>query len=293
MHLNSLSSVSRDEAERVLASAALAGGQLVKADSDLDEVAALLSEIRTKLRIGPDDQSPQARARIDEAISALIDEVLVDPERMEAALRRAGADGRLPASAYSIEFTDVFRQKFEPLGEKKHLVKRMIVEADDHEHLSINALTEYKQTEELSLFLRRAHAGPKGQRIHWAIIQTHRIGATLIVQAIWRLVPDVVDVSRADSPLALLKAFAEHYGMDVTVGDVTSKFIDCVVVPITTEGPPTVGAEDSNDVKIPRLSDFLAVSTGRDGLRERALANVYCIDMKRYAADLRSLGRIS
>lgn len=294
MQLETLKSFTPQVAERVLTSAALVGvwdEVLEKSDAEYrKEAEAVIDEIRAKLKINPSDTSVEARARVDEELSKIIDATLLGEAEFQSALDRAGREGRLSSGAYRIEFNDNFKTVFKPLGERNGPVKRMVVEADDQQHLFLtppNSLPNSDDPEgkEPSLFVRHWRVNQKKQ--HWVIIQTHRTGATLVVQAVWRLLPGVIDISTATEPKDLLRAFVEHYGLKVSVLGKASKFTEFAVI----KGDElSVGTAPNADIIVPPGRVFTVFNTRREANKnETMVGNVYSIDIATYAADLKRI----
>jgi hypothetical protein len=276
-------------AERVLASAAFAGEEHPEWESAeyFEEAQAVLGEIRAKLRIRPDDRSPSARARVDQELSKIIDATFLGDAEYKRAMDRAGRDALLSAGAYQIEFTDTFKKDFKPLGERNNPIKRMIVNADDQQHLFIPTppsvhVDEGDDQKELSLFVRRCRVDVRKE--HWAVIQTHRSGSKLIVQAIWRLLPHIIDTSKANQPLDLLHLFVEHYGLEVSVCGKPAKFTESAIV---RRPEFTFGTGPDADVVTPARAFTVFNTRTFHAAGITVLANVYSIDMSAYAADLR------
>lgn len=291
MQLEALKDLTPQVVERVLATAAVAPDDHDEGWSEYGRhAAAVLGEIRAKLKIRPDDTSASARARVDEELSKVIDAAVLGEAEFEKALARAGTGGYLSAGAYRIEFAENFKTIFKPIGERNGPVKRMIVEADDQQHLFLrppegaSVHDDAADSKEMSLFIRRSRLATAKQ--HWVIIQTHRSGATLVVQAIWRVLPHVIDSSKAKDPLGLLRAFVAHYGVNVSVLGKRSKFTESVLI---KGSGVSCGTDQSADIVVPNGPVFTIFNMRpipQDNLT--LIGNVYAIDLAMYSADVKS-----
>ena len=139
----------------------------------------------------------------------------------------------------------------------------------------------------ISLFLRGIQK--KDQDPHWFLVQTYRNGMTQIVQSAWRVFPSDVDLTNANRPVEMLKAFAETFGVPITVGRTRSKFVASEFV--LTGG--AMGQDLEFEIKVEDVPGDFFMSVSHVKNSSRTLANVgvaYCIDMNKYKLALRAHG---
>jgi len=290
MPLEVLSRYDEKTASAILAAAALSTSAMPSEKEDdlilehKDQVIELLAEIRRRLRLRTDDQSPTAKASIDDFISNSIDEVVLTAPTAQAALNRAGQAGRLSPGVYKVEQPSSFTEKFYPLTMKKRLVQDVVNHPDDFQHL-LNDVATPSDRDNLSLFLKQVPARNTGQA-HWILVQTVRQDTVQIVQSAWRIFASDVDLSHASEPMHVLKQFAAVFGLPVRVGDQVGTFIESTS--FLKDAEVTVGHA------VPRSESELFWSYSFRGLTSNPLISkigvAYCIDITRYKAALRRHG---
>jgi hypothetical protein len=290
MPLEVLSRYDEKTASAILAAAALSTSAMPSEKEDdlvlehKDQVVELLAEIRRRLRLRVDDQSPTAKASIDNFISNSIDEVVLTAPTAQAALNRAGQAGRLSPGLYKVEQPSSFVELFYPLTMKKHIVQDVVNYPDDFQHL-LNDIATPGDRDNLSLFLKQVPPRNTGQA-HWILVQTVRQETRQIVQSAWRIFGSDVDLSHASEPIHVLKQFAAVFGLPVRVGDEVSTFIESRSV--LKDSEVNVGYEG------PRTDHEVYWSYSFRGLtsnpRISKIGIAYCIDISRYKAALRRHG---
>src|ERR1019366_3011887 len=102
---------------------------------------------------------------------------------------------------------------FSLLSIKPSHVDDAVKHPDDYQHImDANASDEGKG--KISIFLKKVTAAKRGND-HWLLVQTHRDGLKQIVQSAWRVFPDVVELSEAEKPIDVLKAFVDVFGIEI------------------------------------------------------------------------------
>ncbi len=293
MNLNTLKNLDNTTANNVLAAAALS----MAPDTGLGfdrivatykaEADAVIRELREKLDLGEGHLVPEQQARIDRLLGQAISATVFAERNPNDALARAGQAGRLPTGLYEVTLTPGFLPMFGRYGIKKKLIEEAIHKPDDFEHL----LTEdAKEQDVISLFMKRML--PSGREPHWLLVQTHRQGIVQVAQSAWRVYPTDVDLSHAEKPLDVLKAFVETFGLGITLGNRHTKFI---------ESEPFVGAGihaqkliheiAQRNAQFPHLKFFASASHVRTVTSDKFNVGVaYCIDLTKYEATLRQRG---
>ena len=210
MRLNTLSQYDDRTAKAILAAAALANDgvpyQSKNAVKYRAEAEAVLAEIRSRF----DADLPEERAA--EAVGKVLSQQVVDAimggKDPDAITRRMGLEGRLPISGYKISFAKHFERDTK---ESEKYIRRVIKDAEDVQHLVEHmqgADIDPKRGMTLVLIPQTSRNGQD----HWLMVDAIRIDDRLIVDRAFRVFPSVVDLSSANEPLDVLRAFAEHYG---------------------------------------------------------------------------------
>jgi hypothetical protein len=268
---------------KILAAAALATSPNARSDDDSSplesnrDVDRLLNEVLHQLKLDPADKSPAAAAQVSRYLSQALKETFKD--RFDSALRRAGQSGRLPTSLYDVEVPPNASSVFYPLGVRFKNLEEAVRFPDDYQHL-MTQLASAENKDVISLFMKRVDGVVGGA--FWLLVQTHRGGTKQIIQAAWRVYPDLVNLDEAAEPLHVLRAFVDVYGMPFLLNGKEIRFLESELVPANIE--PMVGLLNRDDV-------FNLLSwTNTDDPKIRQLGVGYCIDIRKYREMLKARG---
>jgi hypothetical protein len=288
MSLVALQKLDRRTAEGVLAAAALGTAPisgvvgvpqlLSRYSKQADDV---LSEIRARLRIPPNDDSAQAHAEIDKFLSDALQGLILNADNRSDALKRVGQSGRLPPALYRVIQSQEFKTLFvNTLGMSSNHIDDAVRRPDDHQHLMPEGLPENART--LSLFLKKVTSGD-ARKSHWLLVNTNRAGLDQIVLSAWRIYPADVDLSGASQPIDVLRAFAEVFGYTISVGDKKALFVDA------QQFPPD--AQVKIDWTGASTEHFVSFSQTRDVATNLYMIGLaYCIDIAKYRTSLKRHG---
>jgi hypothetical protein len=256
---------------------------LQRAASYEGDVRLVLDEVRSKLRVERADESSRTKARIVDFLSSAIDRQVFGPgQKIDATLQRVGQLGLLSPSAYTVQQPESFKQRFYSLTFNKRLVREVINEPDEVQHLMTENALDNDEKDALSLFLKKAVSNKN--EAHWLLIQTVRIGMTQVAQSAWRVFPADVDLSKVEDPKGVLRAFVDVFGLNVRVGGTESKFIDVVQYPT---GSIQMGMEQR--VGVEAFYSWSSRShTKLENISEIGIA--YGINLQAYRAALQSHG---
>jgi hypothetical protein len=287
MNLDTLQKFDHKTAEGILAVAGLSTAP----NPGVDEVPQFLKryskqadnvllEIRSRLRISPTDDSISARTAIDKFLSSALQGLILNPANTSSALNRVGQSGRLAPVLYRVVQPKEFSVLFNTLGASSNHVEDAVRHPDDHQHLMIEGIPENAKT--LSLFMKLI-VSRDDRNSHWLLVQTNRIGIQQLVQAVWKLYPSDVDLSKASVPIDALKAFVDVFGCPISVGDKKALFVDPQQFPF-----------DAN-VKVdwtgaPRESFVNFSQTANSETKLFRVGLAYCIDIPKYRTSLKKHG---
>ena len=295
MPLDVLQRFDADTTNAILAAAALATAPNAGIDDSANnlireyqtEINAVLEEIRKKLNIRTGDRSPTANTSVDIFLGRALEESVLAGGRIDDALKRVAQAGRLNPAAYRVIQPETFKQQFYPLSISKPQVEDAIHRPDDLEHLMTDNSVD-DEHDIFSLFMKRA--GGKGHEPNWLLVQCVRHGIDQVTQAAWRIFPTDVDLSTAQQPLDVLKAFVEKFGVEIAVEGHLGKFIDQTQVrKLASE--ETVTFNLASHQKERDHSYFW--STSHRQTKDPTIVNVgisYCIDMTVYRQALLAHG---
>lgn len=227
--LNSLRGKSLKEREQVLA--AITQHLLPRPHVEPSQLTQLeekaLYEIARKLKIDLNDSSPQTQTKLFRFIAEEIVKPIRESARWEDAKYRLGQMGELRGDLYQIIFHRSFFT-FEQLGIRRAHVEEAIRNPHSVEHLLPDKFT-VKDSPAISLSVRHL-------RDFSILVQTFRSGYTQQVIIAWRLYHSEIPSLKIDaSPLDMLKAFVDHFGVMISVpGLPATKFILYEVIPFVS-----------------------------------------------------------
>jgi hypothetical protein len=276
----------RRSATGILAAAALGTGhniegeepRLVKAYGS--EARELVSQIRKQLKIAETDSSEAAQQSISKFISRQIEKTLLEGADVNNLLASAGQAGRLNPSVYTVEQSRAFLDLFSKLSIKRANVEDAVKHPDDYQHIIDDKANESNK-EIISIFLRKIISAKRGND-HWLLVQTYRSGLVQSAQSAWRVFPEVVDISEAEEPIDLLRAFANAFGVEIKIGDHNGKFVESI---------PAKRGESPQMSFGPSADFFSSVSkTETPDPNVVQIGAAYSIDLIKYSAFLASKG---
>jgi hypothetical protein len=244
----------------------------------------LIHELRIRLRLKRDDNSPKARALIYSALADEIARLALSGVNVKDVKARVGQQGLLSPSLYRLEFEGFhFRRAAEKCGVTQAQVEDAVKRPDAFEHFKPE-LVGFDPNWAASLFLK---AQKRGDEFYQLLVLTKRAGDVLHVVNAWRIYPSDVDLSKASTPLDVLRAFVDVFGEEFALGDSEKKLFLYERVATKMEGEhisfrldPKVGAD-------PRVIGQ-GIFQRQDDILEVAVA--FQINYNKYAESLQRYG---
>ena len=180
----------------------------------------VLEEVYQRLKLSPEDKSEESQARVINYIGMELSRATLAGANLQEIENRVGQQGNLRPDAYKVTLTSRDEEYFRKYGISRLQIKTTVNEADDFQHLLPGLFGPVDST--VSLFIK-SHSN--GDDPFTSLVQAERAGATLKVQHAFKIYDSDVDLDHAREPLDILLAFIEKYGMKITVGDETGKFV--------------------------------------------------------------------
>jgi hypothetical protein len=227
--LQSLKPKSNDEREWLLSSVA---DRLVPKPYDelpaSSETKALLEEINKRLGIEGIAKTPEAKARLFQFVANELVSVATDTAHLREARERIGQKGWLRPGLYEVKFAQPFTHSA-TFGVRRSHVEQALSNPDAIEHLfpEKKGLVEVAP---LSLIAKRIDVG-KNKDSFFLLVVARRQGFVLTVQMAWRVYPEDVAVRAGTTPLEMLRAFVEKYGLVQRIAGKEAKFFDYMAIP--------------------------------------------------------------
>jgi hypothetical protein len=257
--LESLKSLPRRDVEVVLA--AVAGSVLPSPTPERRigsievmgvDPEAVLAEVREHLRLRPEDTSVEALATIYDFLFSAIAEESLRPGRRAAARMRLGRKGELPPHEYEVGFADWAIKQIREFSIRQTHVEEAVSRPDMFDHLR-DELFEERGFAPISVYVKNIARSPQGLSL---LVVAIRDGVVQRVQGAWRVYHDVLDPRNFSSPVQLLRAFFDAYGVDLFVGAMAKRLYLFETLPLPSTYRPERGPISVFDAHAPDSSGF-------------------------------------
>lgn len=187
----------------------------------------VLHEIRRKLRLHENDNTPKAIAKIQQVlINELTDSVLSGVDRKEIKAR-LGHRGNLPPQEYEIKYGESF-PILEKFGVRKSGILDAIKHPDSFQHLFRDKIVGAENS--VSLFA-------KSKKSSTDLVIADRQGFTLTVSENWKIYHDEINSEGLKTPLDLLRAFVEVFGEEFVIEQTKGKLFFNEKIPVIKSDP--------------------------------------------------------
>jgi hypothetical protein len=230
--LESLSNRTQSEALDVLSQVSshlLPDPELEPRDSKDDLYVRVMSEVHKKLNLSPEDKTPEARYKILNLLSNEMSRVAFSEVDEKVVKARVGQRGDLRPGLYEVIIPQSARDELAKWGIRPNHVRSAIDNPTYFEHL-LPENHGLSKDSAISLFAKEIVTGQNKIDNHFLLVLTIRRGYEQIVHWAFRIYPSDVDLSEIRSPLDMLKAFTNKYGLNIQIGTQTGKFIHLAIV---------------------------------------------------------------
>ena len=179
----------------------------------------ILEEVYRKLKVSPDDHSDESQARVINYIGNELSRAALAYSDVQQITDRVGQEGNLRPDAYKVILTSVREKEARTYGITRGQIKDAVNYPDDFQHLLPGLFGPSDSA--VSIFTKERDNESDPFDI---LVQTKRTGSTLEVNKAFKIYHSNVDLVGSLTPLDILLAFVNEYGVNITVGDETSKF---------------------------------------------------------------------
>lgn len=193
----------------------------ISIDSALRE--QVVHELRIRLRLKKNDNSPKAQALIYAALADEITRLALSGKNINEVRARVGQQGLLSPNQYKLEFERNFRIAAENYGITRQQAENAIKHPDTFEHFKPE-LHGFKPSEAISLFLKMEKPTLREDSPYHLLVLTKRHGDVLSVFNAWRIYPSDVDLSNASTPIDVLREFVNVFGKTLLIEKTEKKF---------------------------------------------------------------------
>ena len=239
--LPSLRNQTPKEIEGILASLTLdmlPNPGIGRTPSDLSEDVRdrLIQEIRISLGLKMDDKSPAAMSKIYDYLAREMGHAALADVDIKEVKTRLGDRGELAPPLYKIVFMDSFKNGSKRRGVDERTVELTLQSPDSVEHLrpELFGITSKRAT---SLYLKQFINSGQPLKSYSLLVFCTRLGYVQQVGDAWQIFHSDVDLSKAKTPLDVLKALVGKYGFEFQIGERKASFFWHERVPISRRVP--------------------------------------------------------
>lgn len=171
-----------------------------------------------------------------------------------------------------IQFTDLFKSECSrKLGIRPSYARDAILNRDHVEFIRLD------NEQQLVFFSKKVTLHRKE---FYLIVCARQVKEDLQVDLAFKILPDLCPDHGQITPLYLLERLAERFGLNISIGKVTAKFILREKIPCSTEDPTRVVSIHNPDNHNFLQSMFLKITRGRISYADCAIC--FCIDNDLY-----------
>lgn len=291
--LESLSGLGKAERQSVLSSVALSllPSPTPEPQYQIDDEVRhrVLAESREHLSLAPDDDTPDARSQVVDFLGNQISESVLRGVDFNRIKSRLGDKGNLLPSEYEIKITPEFRGFMDMFRLDEAEVTEAVSHPDEIQHFFYDDIA---QNSSIGASLCAKSFGG-GQDRYTLIVGLERVGQTMIPNFAWRVFLSEVDIRSARSPLEVVKAFADRYGLRFKIGDLPpAKFYENQVI---APKPGTRISRSNPLVNLVRRVEFAKAHVECGLIHRSPLGPIFIrfsmtINLDRYSSDLEKHG---
>jgi hypothetical protein len=282
--LKSISHLPQNVAELALANLVLSRLSSTPEDTELGEAEQrLLAELSESV---VDQDAPGKEARLYDILNAAFDELddaISNPDEIK---ERAGTRGDLWPELYTVALSPPMEQHCRQM----RVVPRFAIHAVQHPDAVDHLNPESFGFPEETFYSISIKFFEDSLKRYGLIALSERKGDELIIRNLWKFFVQDLDLSDARRPVDVLRAFAENYGTELRIGELTSKFILYRVIPLIEFGSePTL--DQLISIAGAKGKNLTSILVKLDRVQRRLNVGVaYNVDMGKYAQDLRKHG---
>ena len=164
------------------------------------------------------------KPRVFQRLSKEISNATFSQVREEDVKTRLGQKGLLREDYYKIELSDQFNKEFTRFGVRPTYAVEALRSPGAVEHLLPNHFGQSSDQPSFSLYLKTPPVRRSADSFSLMVLSMRK-GAVQTVLNAWRVYHSDVNLSPPRRPLDVMIAFADRYGLPITVGSKTEKFI--------------------------------------------------------------------
>jgi len=171
-----------------------------------------------------------------------------------------------------IQFTDLFKKQCsQKFGIRPSHTRDAILNKDHVEFITLD------KEQQLVYFSKKVTLLPKE---FYLVVCARQVKENLQVDLAFKILPDLCPDQGQITPLYLLERLAERFGLNISIGQVTAKFILRKQIPCRVEDPARVVSIHNPNNHAFLQSMYLKITRGRIPYADCAIC--FCIDTDLY-----------
>ena len=238
-------------------------------------------EIFGLLKLQPNDLSEEDKAKVLHFLGNELSSIILKNADVNSIKNRIGQIGALSGDLYDIDIAKSIFEFFQSMNPKlrRAHIEEAIRQADLIENPTFEGI-DY-----VSLFLKTYNKLSE-RDIYSLLILSQRHGFKLKIQSVWRVYHAEIGLREVKSPLQVLKAMVDYYGVPFTVGGERYKLL---AHNIFEASPGTRCDELIEPLEVKHQASFCFMrKTNIARLYEAAL--MFYIDLSKYVGDMNKHG---
>lgn len=241
----------------------------------------VLSEVYQKLRLSPSEQSETHKAEVFSYLAKEMSRAALSTANIEEIKERVGQRGDLRPNLYTIKIPPEARK----LAAERSISVGEITEAVEHPDEVEHLLPERfgANGEAVSLYSQKWETTKSGE-LSTLLVLTRRKGYTQTVLDVIRIYDSDVNLSNANTPLDMLRAFVEVYGQLQQVGERREKFFLYETIPFYGDQAEVIKVpnEPEGELAITRFFCKFSATTVEVAIAYTILERKYRSDLKKH-----------
>lgn len=243
----------------------------------------IVHEARKALGILENDDSPGTLERVGDFLDQESD-ALLEPIDEAATLGNLSTQGHLPSDLFNVVvIKDLALVYGDDFNEELDLIEATVRNPGMEQNLEPSEDAESPFM--ISLFAKDFKSKFSAKNFT-LVVAGQRLGLDLIVHQAWHVYPHLINTDGANTPIELLKRFAEKFGIEITSGKTKAKFIYSTEIPpnsaiesfVRVEG---VKSKDGSTITRPSFVISQFTQPKRAGFETQA-ALVFAINIDKY-----------
>jgi hypothetical protein len=267
-----------------LATQVLPNARYSESQKTTADYSDVIAEIRQRLNLSQEDQSYRAITKIQKTIADEITQSIYAGIDLSVVKSRLGQKGQLSQNLYTFKFADIYN-KFGGVGVRKSAVLELLKKPDQSQHLHPEFFQEDAE-KSVSLFTKTTICEDENKN-YTLLVSAQRKGFVQHISEAWKIYHSEVDLSHAELPEEVLRAFVDRFGLEISIANKVGKFFWNETHPLKQQGETDL--IKIMETPIPKFVTFVQFLPTENSIR---ISHAYAVNLDKYWDSLRSHGML-